>query len=561
MSIPSADKDNVAIDPEATADADARVSIAPDEEMRTLKKVSGPIPLNAYLLCLAELVERLSFFGTSIVFTNFIQQPLSPLSGTGAGLADGQSGALGLGQRASTAITTVFVLWCDITPLFGGYVGDAHLGRFKTIWMGIAIRLVGHVILIVAALPGVIANQSASLGIFVTALFFIGIGTGFFQSNIPPLLGEQCVAAYPEPVVKTIKGGERVVVDPGLTISKVFMYFYLTINVGAVIGQISMTYCEKFVGYWLVYTATAVSFIICPLILFFSRKRLNLLPPSGALLAKAARLCWSTAKRRWDPNPITTFRKLTAKEFWDDAKSAEAAVSPNGMQSSTSSDWIDEVKMTLGACTVFVWFPIYWLTYNQINNNLTSQAATMTTNGIPNDVLNNLSPLLLIFLIPICDLWVYPAIRNMGLEFGPLRKFFSGFMAVVQHYVYATDPCGSHATTCRDPDGNSVVSPVNVWTQSGCYVLIAISEILAAVTGVEYAFTKAPMSMRSLVTGLFLLTSALSAALGEAFVSLSSDPLLVWNYAVMAFLSAITGVAFWICVVRVNDRGGEKLFR
>jgi POT family len=50
------------------------------------------------------------------------------------------------------------------------------------------------------------------------------------------------------------------------------------------------------------------------------------------------------------------------------------------------------------------------------------------------------------------------------------------------------------------------------------YVLIAFSEIFASITGLEYAFTKAPTSMRSLVMAVFLFTSAVASALGEAFV-------------------------------------------
>lgn len=46
------------------------------------------------------------------------------------------------------------------------------------------------------------------------------------------------------------------------------------------------------------------------------------------------------------------------------------------------------------------------LCYNQLNNNLTSQAATMATHGLPNDVLSNLDPLALVIFIPICDLLV-----------------------------------------------------------------------------------------------------------------------------------------------------------
>ena len=61
-----------------------------------------------------------------------------------------------------------------------------------------------------------------------------------------------------------------------------------------------------------------------------------------------------------------------------------------------------------------------------------------------------------------------------------------------------------------------MTSSLNVWIQSGSYILIALSEIFASITGLEYAFTKAPKNMRSLVMGMFLFTSAVSAAIGEA---------------------------------------------
>lgn len=55
------------------------------------------------------------------------------------------------------------------------------------------------------------------------------------------------------------------------------------------------------------------------------------------------------------------------------------------------------------------------------------------------------------------------------------------------------------------------------------YVLIALSEIFASITGLEYAFTKAPKNMRSLVMSVFLFMSAVAAAIGEAFVCTSNS--------------------------------------
>ena len=178
----------------------------------------------------------------------------------------------------------------------------------------------------------------------------------------------------------------------------------------------------------------------------------------------------------------------------------------------------------------------------------------MVTNGLPNDVLSNLDPFALIIFIPICDLLIYPALRRAGINFSPIKKITLGFFtgaasmiwaAVVQHYIYKRNPCGYEVSTCTDADGNPLTSDLNVWIQTGAYVLIAFSEIFASITGLEYAFTKAPKNMRSLVMSVFLFMSAFSAAIGEAFVSLSEDPLLVWNYGVMGVLAFVAGCIFW----------------
>lgn len=178
----------------------------------------------------------------------------------------------------------------------------------------------------------------------------------------------------------------------------------------------------------------------------------------------------------------------------------------------------------------------------------------MVVNGLPNDILSNLDPLALIIFIPICDIFIYPALRRAGINFSPIKKIALGFLtgsaamiwaAVVQHYIYKRNPCGYYVATCQDADKNPLTSDLNVWIQTGSYVLLAFSEIFASITGLEYAFTKAPKNMRSLVMALFLFMSALSSALGEAFVSLSSDPLLVWNYGVMGVLAGVSGVIFW----------------
>jgi len=83
-----------------------------DEEARTLRRVCGKIPWVAWTIAFIELCERFSYYGTTAVFVNFIQQDLPEGSNTGAIVGgSGQPGALGMGQRASTGLTLFNAFW------------------------------------------------------------------------------------------------------------------------------------------------------------------------------------------------------------------------------------------------------------------------------------------------------------------------------------------------------------------------------------------------------------------------------------------------------------------
>jgi len=114
--------------------------------------------------------------------------------------------------------------------------------------------------------------------------------------------------------------------------------------------------------------------------------------------------------------------------------------------------------------------------------------------------------------------------------------------AVIQYYIYQQSPCPQSEVS----SDASCKASMNVWIQAVPYCLVAFSEIFASITGLEYAFSKAPENMRGLVMGVNLVQNAFSSALGQALLPLAADPLLVWNYAVVAILAFIGGVGFWL---------------
>ncbi|KAF2155201.1 putative peptide transporter [Myriangium duriaei CBS 260.36] len=545
-----------AIDDNASGEITGGIS---EEDLQNLRRVSGKITWIAFTIAVVELCERFSYYGTTVVFVNFIQHPLPPGSNTGAGHA-GQSGALNMGQRASTGLSTFNQFWAYVTPLLGAYVADAKLGRYKTIHIAIAVAIVGHVILTVSAIPSVISTPKTAIGIFSLGLVIFGVGTGFFKSNVAPLLAEQQKDMVMR--IETTKTGERVIVDPAITTSRLYLYFYFCINIGSLTGQIGMVYAEKYVGFWLAYLLPTVLFLVAPIVLAVFKKQYTLNPPTGSILAKFFKMWTYTLKGTWSFNLAEMKRNFT----WDKARPSYHAPGERPYWMDYDDAWVDEVRRGLKACKVFLFLPLYWLAYNQMTANLTSQAATMVLNGVPNDIIQNLNPISLLIMIPIFDMLVYPGLRKLGFHFTPIKRMTMGFYVasmamiaacVTQVYIYRMSPCGTHATTCKDADGNTLPAQINVWVLSLPYVLIGISEIFTSITALEYAFSKAPTNMRSLVLAINYLMNAFSGAVAQGLVALSEDPLLVWNYGVVAVLAFLGGTGFWLCYHNL-DRDEDK---
>lgn len=513
--------------------------------MHTLRRVSGQVPWTAYTIAFVELCERFSYYGTTAVFVNFIQQPRPEHSKTGAGFS-GQSGALGMGQRASTGLTTFNTFWCYLMPILGAWMADEFLGRLKTIQGSLFFALVGHILILISSLPPVMVHTSGALTCFAIGLVIFGIGVGGFKSNIAPLIAEQ----YKETrfFIKTIpKTGERVIVDPAQTITRIFLYFYFVINVGALVGSIAMVYAEKYMGFWFAYMLPTLMFLFCPAVLFICRNKYQVTPPTGSVVGNAVKLWALALGAAWAWNPVELVRNCRSSYFWERVKPSRVQNKPPWM--TFDDQWVEEVRRAFKACSVFLWYPVYFLAYGQMTNNLTSQAATLRLDGVPNDIILNLDPLALLILIPIMDYFIYPGIRKLGIRFTPIKRIFTGFMVatlsmasatVIQYYIYRKSPCGDHPSHCPKP------TPISVWVQALPYVLVAFSEIFTSITGYEYAFTKAPRNMKSLVQSLYLFMNAISAAFGQALTPLSADPLLIWNYGFVTVLAFVGGVLFFI---------------
>ncbi|OJJ95767.1 hypothetical protein ASPACDRAFT_1907460 [Aspergillus aculeatus ATCC 16872] len=523
---------------------------APTEaELSSLRKIPANLPIVAYSLCLVEFAERASYYGAQTVFSNFIEFPL-PKGGNGAGApprgTQETAGALNMGLQASDALVLLFQFLAYVVPIFGGWWADVHIGRYKAICIGVAICGVAHIIQIIGAIPSVL-QQGASHAAppFIIGLLMLAFGAGVFKPNIAPTVLDQF--RHQKQYTKTLKSGEKVIVDPEMTATRTMLIFYGVVNVGA-FYMLATTYAEKYVGYWLAFLLAGLVYFILPVVLALVYKKTYRLPPSGnSELGQAIKITMTALRE----NKFQVWRK----NFFDAAKPSVLAA--KGITVSWSDKLVDDVRRTLVATEIFFYFPIYNLNDGGIGSVLSNQGASMTTNGAPNDLLNNFNALTIIVAVPILNYGIYPLLHKYNCHPGRITRITFGFFlatiggvagAIVQYRVYKTSPCGYYASSCA-----TGVSPISIWWQLPNTILSALSEIFCNVTAYELAYARSPASMRGLVMAIFLFMTALSSALGEILVPVTEDPYLIWIWAAPAIALAVQGVLFWFRFKHLNN--------
>jgi POT family proton-dependent oligopeptide transporter len=194
----------------------------------------------------------------------------------------------------------------------------------------------------------------------------------------------------------------------------------------------------------------------------------------------------------------------------------------------------------------------------------------MDGHGVPNDLMQNFDPISILVFAPILDQLVYPLLQKMHINFRPITRISLGFVvaslsmmyaAIVQHLIYKAGPCYGQPLNCpaamNAPDGVILPNNIHIAIQTPAYMFIGVSEIFASVTGLEYAYMKAPPSMKSFVQAMYLLTNAFGSALGEAFTPLVGDPDILWMFVGLCAGSFGTGVVFWFLYHSLDDKEDE----
>ncbi|KAI1759650.1 hypothetical protein GGR53DRAFT_523682 [Hypoxylon sp. FL1150] len=531
-----------------------------EEEKSTLRRVAGAMPTSCYYLCAVEFAERASYYGCNQVYKNFIRAPLPP-DGNGAGAtapgSEYTAGALGQGSVVATAMTEAFKFLAYALPIYFGWLADTKYGRFKLICWGVAVCGVAHIIMIISSLPPVLQSGKA-IGPFALSLWYItqnmlSIGAAQFKPNISPTIIDQ--SPHKIAHVITEKSGERVIVDPEESVNSVMLWFYLLINVGACFG-IPTTYLAKLVGYWAAYLIPTILYLLLPPLLWYLNPRLVKQPPGGSDLGNVFKVLG-------DIFAHGGLKKIGRKGFWEAGKPSVRRAAGSTKVYSYDDQFVNDVRRTFQACGIFLFSPIWQINDGGLGAAANALTAGMDTNGLPNDLLDNLNSVAIVLFVPVMNHLIYPFLRKRGIKWGPISRMTFGFalgtigsigFSVLQYFVYKTSPCGWNATTCADivPVGETSVSSVSYAYYAIPIVLTAISEIFVNVTAYGIAYSRAPKNMKGLVASLNLAMTAVSAAIGLATSDAIQDPYLIWAFAGPTIIGAVFTVVFWFTFKHID---------
>lgn len=384
------------------------------------KKMPGGIP---YIIG-NEAAERFSFYGMKAALVIFMTQYLH-LMGNTAG--DPMSSA------QATANQHYFVSFIYLTPLFGAIISDRFLGKYRTIiWLSI-VYCVGHGALALMGIAG------PAVWWLIAGLGLIGIGGG----GIKP-----CVSAHV---------GDQFGINNQHLLTKVFNWFYFSINLGAALSNLLIPWLLKWYGPHWAFGIPGSLMALATLMFWLGRSKFVHIPPAG-------------------------------KKFTEEFFSAKG------------------LKSTAKLCSIFFFIPIFWALFDQTASSWVFQAIDMDRNLFGIDILPSqvqaANPFLILILIPFFTYIIYPLVNKVW-PLNPLRKigiglFITviafGFSALIQEWIDAG----------QRP---------NIGWQILAYALLTSAEIMVSIVCLEFAYTQAPKSMKSMIMSIFLLTVALGNAI------------------------------------------------
>ncbi len=404
-----------------------------------------------------ELAERFSFYGMKCILIIFMTQYL---------INDNNA----LDPMSDTEATKWYHLFTSavyFTPIFGALLSDIFIGKFKTILLLSIIYCFGHLSL---------AINETRFGLII-GLSLISIGAG----GIKP-----CVSAHV---------GDQFGKTNSILLTKVFSWFYLSINMGAFISTLLTPYLLHNYGPWLAFGIPGLLMFIATYIFWLGRHVFIHIPPKG----------------------LAFFKKIVSKE---------------SMYSIS--------KLSI----IYIFIAIFWSLFDQTGSTWVLQAENLNRHWLGinwySSQIQSINPIMILFFAPLFSYYLYPKLNKIT-NLTDLKKISMGLFLAVPSFIIIG---------FVEKWIELGYTPSIGW-QVFAYIILTASEVLVSITCLEFSYTQAPNFMKSLIMGFFLL----SVSIGNIFTVWINSFMIANNitysqsyFNFYAFLMLLTALLFLLVV-------------
>jgi POT family proton-dependent oligopeptide transporter len=337
-----------------------------------------------------------------------------------------------MGEAEAKSWYHLFVSAAYFFPVFGALLADAFWGKYRTILSLSAVYCTGCILLSVAH------TKTALL----LSLLLIAIGSGGIKPCVSAHVGDQFGAANAH------------------LVSKVFGWFYLSINLGSSLSLYLVPVLLEKYGMTAAFGLPAAVMVLATFCFWSGRHKFVHIPAGGAAFARES----------FGPAGLRCLARLTP---------------------------------------LFLFVAVFWSLYDQSSSAWVLQAEHLNLNWLGQRwqpaQLQVANPVLILILIPLFSSVVYPAIHSVFV-LTPLRKIGIGLFVTVVSFLI---PAQLEVALAHG-------SVPSVGWQILAYLFLTSGEVMVSVTFLEFSYTQAPKTMKSVIMALYLL----SISLGNAFTAL-----------------------------------------
>jgi POT family proton-dependent oligopeptide transporter len=499
----------------------------------------GRLPRQIPYIIGNEACERFSFYGMRNILVPFLVSSILL-----AYLPEADR------EGAAKDIFHTFVIGVYFFPLLGGWLSDRFFGKYNTVlWLSL-VYCIGH-----ACLALFEENRTG----FYTGLFLIALGSGGIKPLVSAFVGDQ--------FDQSNKHLAKIVYDA----------FYWTINFGSFFASLLMPIFLRNYGPAVAFGIPGLLMFIATVIFWAGRRKYVNVPPSppdpdsflnvvrSALFGQApgkglgtgvaiAGIVLAIASLGLIPSLGFVKAVLIGLGLLIALVGVGASMQLDRARGSHPAAAVEGVLAVLRILVIFALVTPFWSLFDQKASTWVLQGQTMR---IPHEAwwwpswlvvtagqMQALNPIMVMLLIPFNNLVLYPLLRRMGFEPTALRRMgfgiaFSGVAWVVAGVIQLWID-GGHA--------------VSLAWQILPYLLLTFGEVLVSATGLEFAYSQAPRSMKGTIMSFWLLSVSYGnlwvlmtnaavrndMVIGQiASTGLSENAFLTFFFAGFAFLAAL----------------------